>query len=206
VILRIVRGRVDPGHLAALRDALTDERSALARDRAGATRFHAGVRPDQDGLELITIGYWSTTAAGRAAELPEVGSLDGRTPGVQIEETVHFEVEAPILRDLADPAALRIATGRFSKPGADIEMQELIRQRAPFIGNEMSEAYVGRRLVGRAVEVTFVSAWSREPDDRSLREPFWPDIALRYDRFWVRVYTPLASMRNALRDGSTARL
>jgi hypothetical protein len=68
-------------------------------------------------------------------------------------------------------------------------MQNLLRQRAPLIGDEMSEAWVGRRLTGRAVEVTFVSAWRRLPTDRSLEAAFWEDIALRYDHFSVEVYS-----------------
>ena len=57
------------------------------------------------------------------------------------------------------------------------------------------EAYVGRRIEGRAVEVTFVSAWGRLPEDRDLEAPFWSDIALRYDQFEVDVFeaVPLAS-------------
>jgi len=101
-----------------------------------------------------------------------------------------FEVDDTIRRDSDDePVAIRIATGRFSKPGADAEMQNLLRQRAPLIGDEMAEAWVGRRLNGREVEVTFVSAWRRLPPDLSLEEAFWPDIALRYDEFAVEVYS-----------------
>jgi len=105
-------------------------------------------------------------------------------------EVAHFEVDESIRRQSDEqPVALRIATGRFSKPGADAEMQDLLRERAPLIGDAMAEAWVGRRLTGREVEVTFVSAWRRLPEDHALDEAFWPDIALRYDQFAVEVYS-----------------
>ena len=53
------------------------------------------------------------------------------------------------------------------------------------------EHFVGRRIVGHAVEVTLVSAWSRPPADRPLEDAFWPDIAFRYDDFRVEVYATL---------------
>jgi hypothetical protein len=68
-------------------------------------------------------------------------------------------------------------------------MLELLRQRVPLIGDEMAEAYVGRRIIERLVEVTFVSAWQRLPTNWDLADTFWPDIALRYDEFRVEVYT-----------------
>jgi hypothetical protein len=68
-------------------------------------------------------------------------------------------------------------------------MLETLRQRVPLIGGEMTEAYVGRRIIDRSVEVAFVSAWHQLPMDRVLEDTFWPDIALRYDEFTVDVYT-----------------
>ena len=70
-------------------------------------------------------------------------------------------------------------------------MLELLRRRAPLVGDDMAEAYVGRRIVGRAVEIAFVSTWQQVPADRRLEDTFWPDIALRYDHFLVEVYTPV---------------
>lgn len=70
-------------------------------------------------------------------------------------------------------------------------MQELLRQRVPIIGPEMTEAFVGRRILDHAIEVTFASAWSRHPADRRLEDTFWPDIALRYDHFAVEVYAAI---------------
>lgn len=104
----------------------------------------------------------------------------------------HFEIDETVLRHAEGrPIAIRLATGHFSKPGADLVMQHLLRQRMPLIGDEMTEAYVGRRLDGRSVDVLFVSAWQRLPDDRRLEDTFWPDIVVNYDRFTVEVFTPL---------------
>jgi hypothetical protein len=105
----------------------------------------------------------------------------------------HYEVDEPILRQGdGEPAALRVACGRFSKLGSDIALQELLRQRVPEIGDELTEAYVGRRIVGRAVEVVFVSAWRRPPAGRALEDILWPEIALGYDDFTVDVYSALS--------------
>jgi hypothetical protein len=43
-------------------------------------------------------------------------------------------------------------------------------------------------MVGRAVEVAFISTWREVPSDRRLEDPFWPDIVLRYDEFEIAVY------------------
>ena len=108
-------------------------------------------------------------------------------------EPSHFEVDETIHRGSDDePVAVRIATGRFSKPGADIEMLDLLRERVPLVGDEMCEAYVGRRIVERMVDITFISTWRRFPADRRLDETFWQDIALRYDSFSVDVFTPVS--------------
>ena len=48
---------------------------------------------------------------------------------------------------------------------------------------EMTEGYVGRRILGNDVEIAFISAWDREPEGRSLDAPMWPDISAGYDWF-----------------------
>ena len=58
---------------------------------------------------------------------------------------------------------------------------------------EMTEGYVGRRILGGDVEIAFISAWEREPDGRSLDAPVWPDISATYDAFEVATFRPLAS-------------
>lgn len=190
MILRVIRGRAEPAQLEALRAALGRKLRSDAPESAGLTRFHLGTRPAGDRSDVIIISFWisaEAAASGGAGAASHVTAA--RRAGVQDLEVALFEIDETILRDsLEQPIALRVATGRFSRHGADIEMQELLRQRVPLVGTEMTDAFVGRRIVDRAVDVTFVSAWRRLPTDRRLEDTFWPDIALRYDHFAVDVY------------------
>ena len=137
----------------------------------------------------MIVSHWRSAEAAAEGDAANRSPLTFAARHLHALEVAHFEVDESIRRDSHEqPLAIRLATGRFSRPGADAEMQNLLRQRAPLIGDEMAEAWVGRRLVDRAVEVTFVSAWRRLPADRRLDEAFWPDIALRYDHFIVEVY------------------
>jgi hypothetical protein len=190
VILRVIRGRTGERQLAALRDAF-ESKLRDSNGVGGPIRFHLGLRPDGspgDSAVLIT-AFWASAEAAVQGDALEVSALSLARKHLRELDVAHFEVDESILRNSGEqPVAIRLATGRFSKHGSDLEMQDLLRQRAPDIGDDMTEAYVGRRLVGRAVEVTFVSAWRRVPTDRPLETAFWPDIALRYDDFRVEVY------------------
>jgi hypothetical protein len=190
VILRLIRGRAEPDQVESLRAALRGTRGTTA-SVPGPARLHLGTRPAADELDLAMVVFWPSAETLALADETDMSPLRAaQRLKLRDLEVAHFEIDETILRNSAQqPIAVRVATGRFSKPGADIEMQDLLRRRAPLIGDEMTEAYVGRRLVGRAVEVTFVSAWRARPADRSLEETFWPDIALRYDEFSVEVYT-----------------
>ena len=194
MILRLIRGLITEGQLDALRASL-EEHVLRPRDPRGPLRLFLGTSPLDGALDTVILVFWREAQDVADADARGVSPLQvSRRLGLVVEPR-HFEVDQTIVRPSeGSPVALRIATGRFSKPGADIEMQELLRQRSPSIGEEMCEAYVGRRIEGRAIDVTFVSAWARRPADRRLEEPFWPDIALRYDEFSVEVYdaVPLA--------------
>jgi hypothetical protein len=192
MILRVIRGRGDAAQLEELRRAVSARLAADAHGGVGPIRAHLGCRPGDRSLEVVVISCWQSAEAAARAEAREASPLALARRHLAACAAAHFEVDETILRRSPDdPVAIRVATGRFSKPGADIEMQELLRQRAPLVGEEMCEAYVGRRMADRAVEVTFVSAWRRLPTDRQLEEVFWPDIALRYDDFDVAVYTAI---------------
>jgi hypothetical protein len=199
VILRAIRGRASRDELLALRAALDAKLGPGAGEQRGPARFHIGARPahretgdPSAGLEVIVISFWGSAEDAANGDAREVSPLRIAGRHLRELEVAHFEIDETFLRHSDEqPVAIRLATGRFSKHGADLEMQQLLRQRAPLIGDEMTEAYVGRRLLGRAVEVTFVSAWSQIPDDRPLDAALWPDIALRYDEFVVEVYTAL---------------
>lgn len=190
MILTVIRGRADAAQLESIRGALKAELRPDAPEAAGLTRLHLGTRPADDRSEVVVISYWRSVEVAASGEPPASSHVRAaRGAGLQDIDIALFEIDETVLRHSEEqPIALRLATGRFSKQGADIEMQELLRQRVPLVGTEMTEAFVGRRLVDRAVEVTFVSAWPRLPADRRLEDIFWPDIALRYDHFAVEVY------------------
>ena len=202
MILRVMRGRGGWDQLVSLHDALHAELGSGSAERRGPERFHVGWRPttaaDADlraadaDRDVIVVSHWASAEAAAQADVTQTSPYAVARRHLGEIEVVHFEVDESIRRHSDDePMAIRIATGRFSKHGADAEMQDLLRQRAPMIGDEMAEAWVGRRLTGRAVEVTFISTWRRLPDGRPLDEAFWPDIALRYDQFVVEVYSPV---------------
>jgi hypothetical protein len=190
VILRVIRGRADQEQLEALRGALESRLGPSAGELAGPTRFHLAARPADATFDVVIVTFWSSAEAAAGGDAREISPRSvASKAGLQGMDAAHFEVDETILRRSdEEPVAIRVFVGRFSKPGADIEMLDLLRRRAPLLGDEMTEAYVGRRIVGRAVEVAFISAWRELPADRRLEDPFWPDIVLRYDQFEIAVY------------------
>lgn len=205
MILRVMRGRGGGDQVTALDGALRALLRPSGVEPQGPERFHVGWRPTTatpiDGIEaaaadrdVVVVSHWASAEAAAQADVARTSPFAIATQHLGEINVVHFEVDETIWRRSDDePVAIRIATGRFSKPGADSEMQNLLRQRAPRIGDEMAEAWVGRRLTGRAVEVTFVSTWRRLPAEQPLDAAFWPDIALRYDQFVVEVYSAVES-------------
>ncbi len=192
MILRVVRGRASAAQLESLRAALSSAADRGDGDLAGPAWFRLGSRPAGADSDVVLVSFWGTAEEAAADELLDVGPLVLAQRHLGDVDAVHFEVGETILRHSdGQPRFVRIATGRFSKPGSDIEMLDLLRQRAPLLSEEMTEAFVGRRVVGRAVEVTFMSGWSAVPADHVLDVPFWDDIALRYDEFEVGVYSTL---------------
>jgi hypothetical protein len=100
----------------------------------------------------------------------------------------YYEVDEVLVRPSNDtPIVLRVAAGRLDA-GLDVEVQREIRRRLPLIEGVMTQAYVGRRLVGEQVEVAFISTWAGPPLVGLLEEPIWSDIAARYHHFRVRTY------------------
>ena len=193
MILRVLRGRGSRDDIVALEAALARVAGEATAERAGPAWFRLGWRR-AEGLdrEVVVVSHWSSAEAATKSDANQTSPVAFARQHVGDIELVHFEVDDTIRgHSTEEPVAIRIATGRFSRPGADREMQDLLRERAPRIGAEMAEAWVGRRLTGRDVEVTFVSAWRRLPEDRRLDDAFWPDIALRYDQFVVEVYSTL---------------
>jgi hypothetical protein len=194
VIVRIVRGRLAPGGLAQARASLANAGLLPADSRPGLVRSHLAAREVGGELELVSFDFWTAAEDLETAELSRqpspvavLSELSGRV------ETAHFEIDEMILRAASeDIAAIRLTVGRFSRPGSDIEMMQLLRGRVPTLGPEMTESYVGRRIAGRAVEVTFITAWVAEPRSRPLDAPLWPDISIRYDEFMIAIYAPIS--------------
>lgn len=189
MILRLIRGRGTSTEVEALRAALDERLGPGSGELAGPVRLHLATRPAGSSLDVLVVAFWATAEAAVSGDVREISPLSlARRHLADVAANV-FEVGETILRQSdVEPQVIRVATGRFSKHGSDIEMLDLLRQRAPLIGAEMSEAFVGRRIVDRAVEVTFLSAWRVVPEDHVLEDSFWPDIALRYDQFEVGVY------------------
>jgi hypothetical protein len=193
VILRIVPGRIREEHADAARNGSGASPVGARPSLPGLIRAHAGIRASG---EVAGITVWDTTEDAR-------GSLGSRGIGrwaeavlggiADLEPPTHFDIEGSWLdRSGPPPTVLRLAIGRFTKPGSDLEMQALLKARMSSIGPEMVEAAAGRRIVGRAVEVLFYSAWITEPAGRPLEGSMWPDIALRYDEFSVVTYRAIA--------------
>lgn len=190
MILRVIRGQATPEQLEGLRATLQEKLGAAVREQVGLWAYHLGARPRDGKLDIAVIALWDSPDAVTS------GDANGRSPltlateiGVEGLEVIHFEIDQPSRGPGSnDVVAIRIACGEFSKPGADIGMLNLLRERVPLVGDAMEAAYVGRRLVGRAVEICFVSVWREVPRHPSLEEPFWPDISVRYDRLAIDVY------------------
>lgn len=192
MILRVIRGRAERGRVVALRDAIEARLGAGPATTEGPDRFHVAMRPADGFDEVLVLACWPSPEAAEQGDARGISPLRLAAPHLDEVRVQHYEVDLNMLREPdVRPVAARIATGRFSRPGGDIRMQELLRERLPFLGAEMSEAYVGRRLAGRGVDVTFVSLWREPPSDHSLDEPFWQDISVRYDEFSVEVYGPV---------------
>jgi hypothetical protein len=192
MILRVIRGRADDDRLAALRAALNDRLGGGPDAEFGPDRHHLGVRPGDGHDEVLLLACWRSAEAAAAGDARNVSPWRLASQHLEDVRIEHFEIDRNVLRDPgARPIALRVATGRFSRPGGDIRMQELLRERLSAVGPEMTEAYVGRRLLGRTVDVTFVSVWQARPAGQQLEDPFWPDISIQYDEFSVEVYGPV---------------
>lgn len=196
MILRIVRGHVASDRLAALADTFIRSYAPRARSSPGLVRFHAAVRPNGDGQELVVVTFWSSLEAAMAAYEGDLGTprtLDGLSAEADMREVAYFEVdESQLRRSTTEAAVLRLTFGRVAR-GADAEIQQELRSRLHELEPAMTEAYVGRRIVGADVEIAFVSAWESVPGLRSLDEPFWPDISCRYETFEVATYRPIVS-------------
>jgi hypothetical protein len=192
MILRVIRGRADRERLAGLRAAIDERLGTGPGAEFGPDRHHLGVRPGDGHDEVLLLTCWRSAEAAAAGDAHDVSPWRLAAHHLEDVRVEHFEIDRNVLRDPdARPVAVRVATGTFARPDGDIRMQELLRERLSSLGPEMTEAYVGRPLLGRTVDVTFVSVWQAYPPGQPLEDAFWPDITIQYDEFSVEVYGPV---------------
>jgi hypothetical protein len=197
MILRIVRGRIDVQRLEELTATVEEGLRGRASATPGLVRVHLGVRPFAgDELEVVLVTCWETVDAAIAADGSARDGGDvfgGAMAGAGLVDVAYFEVDESMLRRSEAAADIvRLSIGRVAR-GLDVDIQRELRGRMHLLEPEMTEGYVGRRILGDAVEIAFISAWEREPAGRSLDAPLWPDISVTYDAFEVTTYRPVAS-------------
>jgi hypothetical protein len=190
LILRIVRGRVLPGRRDTLRAGLMASFSQV-RELGGIHQAHFALRGVADDTAFAIVSTWTTPDAAMAVfgrNVHGVVSMPGVTENLDYRSVEHFEIDESLLLHAGEPPTVaRIAVGSVPL-GNDVEIQQEIRARMGALGGEVSEAYVGRRIRERAVEVAFVSLWTVRPADLPLDEPLWHDVAERYESYWIEVY------------------
>ena len=190
MILRIVRGRVLPGRRDTLRAGLVASFSQV-RELGGIHQAHFALREAADGTEFAIISTWTTPDAAMAVfgrNVDGVVSMPGVTENLDYRSVEHFEIDESLLLHADEPPTVaRIAVGSVAL-GNDVEIQQEIRARMGAFGGQVVEAYVGRRMRDRAVEVAFVTLWAGRPADLPLDEPLWHDVAERYESYWIEVY------------------
>jgi hypothetical protein len=195
MILRLVRARVLPGRSDALSASLHDALPARIQATEGLLRAHIGLRDIDDGQEILFITIWSSAEAVVSAvggDVSRMAALEGISEHVEVHTVDLFEVdESSVRTSAAQPIVLRTSSG-WIELGPDVEIQQELRRRMRELGSELLEAYVGRRMRGRSVEVTFVTVWASTPEDRPLDDPIWPDISARYQSFSVETYQAVA--------------
>ena len=196
VILRIVSGRIRPGRLDAVTEAYTARYHPVAMATPGLDRFFVGVRPMADEHQLASMTVWQTVEAALAAyagDLSAVRTLDDRSHGEELTNVDYYEVEDGVVqRDGVEAAFLRLTAGTVAR-GLDADIQQELRRRLHTLPDELAEGYVGRRVLGDVVEISFASTWSGDRDRASLDAPIWPEISSRYDKFRVDVFDIILS-------------
>ena len=196
LILRVVSGRIPPGRLASVKEALERQYVPRARSVDGLERYLVATRlTDADGDHAIAVmTVWTDfDAASRAfhGALSAVRLLDGVDHGEILEAVDHFEVDIAETRRTAEPPRfLRLTAGTVSR-GLDADIQRELRTRLRELGPEVVDAYIGRRVKGPSVEIGFVSTWSDAVDAELLEQPIWPHISDQYDTFSLRVFDVL---------------
>ena len=193
LILRIVRGRLLPGRQADVRAGLATSLSEI-QSLGEALQVYAALRSAGEENTFAVISTWPSVEAVVAAFGPDarrIALVPGVTEHLEVDSVTHFELDESMLVQTDRAATVaRVAVGAVEL-GSDVEIQQELRRRLPGLGQEVVEAYVGRRIRDRMVEVAFVTLWSMWPADRPLEAPLFPDVADRYSSYWIEVYDEL---------------
>ena len=196
MILRIVSGRIRPGRLETVTEDYATRYHPVAMQTTGLDRFVVATRPVADEHELASMTLWSTVEAALAAyagDLSAKRTLDAREHGEELTHVDFYEVDDSLIHhDGVDAAFLRLTAGTVAR-GLDADIQQELRRRLGELPADLSDGYVGRRVLGDVVEIAFVSTWSSARDRTTLESPIWPDIATRYDTFRATVYDIVSS-------------
>ncbi|HXU86447.1 MAG TPA: hypothetical protein VN773_11650 [Verrucomicrobiae bacterium] len=192
MILRVVSGRIPPGQLVSVIEAYRRDYVPTAEVTPGLDRFLVAARPGQDGdHELAAMTTWTSVEAALAAyggDLTAVRTLDGRSHGETLTAVDYYEIdEGGARREPGAATLLRLTAGTVAR-GLDADIQQELRRNLVALPIEAVEAYVGRRVLGDAVEIAFVTTWSAAPEGTALDAPLWPSISSRYTTFRVAVH------------------
>jgi hypothetical protein len=191
VILRVVSGRIRPGELEAVTQSFRRDYVPVAATTTGLRRYVVAARIANDGPRVAAMSIWDDVEAAVTAyggDLTTPRTLDGRDHGATFDRVDYYELEAGrTLADARTPTRLRLTAGTIAR-GLDADIQQELRARLPKLPDEALEAYVGRRVLGGAVDIAFISTWAIDPPGVALDEPIWPEIADRYATFRLEVH------------------
>jgi hypothetical protein len=198
LILRVVSGGIRSGTLDAVSQSFRRVFAPAAEATRGLRRYVVGTHGAEGGPRIAAMSIWDDLDAALAAyggRLDVPRTLDGVDHGVAFDRVDYYELEAG--RDVVDdrtPTRLRLTAGSVAR-GLGAEIQQELRARLPELPVEALEAYVGRRVLGSAVEIAFMSTWTAEPAGVRLDAPLWPGISERYDVFRLEVHEILLEGR-----------
>jgi len=191
VILRVVSGRIRPGDLEAVSQSFRREYVPVAARTSGLRRYVVAARIAEDGPRIAAMSIWQDVESAVTAyggDLTTPRTVDGHDHGATFDRVDYYELEAG--RSLADertPTRLRLSAGTIAR-GLDADIQQALRSRLPNLPADALEAYVGRRVLGGAVDIAFMSTWAVEPPGTPLDAPLWPEISDRYATFRLEVH------------------
>ncbi|HET9456282.1 MAG TPA: hypothetical protein VFO78_02995 [Candidatus Limnocylindrales bacterium] len=140
-----------------------DEAVMRALAVPGLLSFQPGLRPIENGLEVVLISTWDdfTSIASLDEDLDSPLSLPGCSSFIHHGAAVHYEFVNGSLRSMPlDGARIRIVHGRLH-PNSEAQLFEWARSRHGQLADDglLVAAHLGRRMVGPDTEVLFAAVW-----------------------------------------------